>query len=336
MAEIERQPKPPSVTAREIAKRIFRHENAVLAGILIALVAGLAAMTRGLTVSRENVTNIMLQSSARGMASIGQAFVILTGNIDIAVGGMALVSAVLGSAMMTSRLWQNIAGAPVPMGVGVLVMLLAGCGLGMFNALFVSRLRVPSLIVTLAMWRMSFGGAYQISAGNTIIELPRSLAFFGQGYIAGVPVSVIMFVAVAAVAYFILYHTTYGRSVYAVGGNPVSAWLSGITVPRVIFSVFVISGFLAALAAVITTSRCLTASMVTLKGLEIDSIAAVCIGGVSLFGGRGSLIGVIIGVIIIGVINNGMNVLGVEASFQELAKGAIILSAVTIDVIRRR
>lgn len=336
MAEIIKRPKPVTATAKDIAKRIYRHENAVLSMILMALIGGLAAMTDGLTVTRANVTNILLQSSARGVASIGQAFVILMAGIDVAVGGMAVLCAVLGACLMTSVERMNIAGGPVPMAAAIPIMLLAGLGMGAMNGVFVSRFRVPALIVTLAMWRMANGGAYQISRGNTIFDLPRSLALFGQGYVGGVPVSVIIFAAVGVVAYFVLYRTTYGRAVYAIGGNPTAAWLSGINVKNIQFSVFVISGFLAAFAALITMSRTLTASMVTLRGLEINSIAAVCIGGVSLAGGRGTLIGVIIGVIIIGVINNGMNILGVGPAFQDLVRGAIILTAVTIDYTRRR
>lgn len=324
-----------SVRARKIARRIFRHENAALLLVLIVLSATLAGLTNGLTLSRDNINNVLLQSSSRGVASIGQAFVILTGGIDVSVGGIALLTANLGVALMTAGR-QNIVGGAVPIALGVLVMALAGVGIGLTNGFFVSRLRVPALIVTIAMWRIVWGGTWQIAGGNTITGVPRAFAFLGQGYLAGVPMSVVLFTVLAVLAYFVLYYTSFGRSVYAVGGNPVAAWLSGIRASNIVLAVYGISGFTAALAATITASRTLTASMVTLLGLELDTIAIVCIGGISLAGGRGNLIGVIIGTIILGVINNGMNILGVDPSFQDLIKGAIILAAVTIDVVRRR
>ncbi|MBA7691480.1 Ribose import permease protein RbsC [subsurface metagenome] len=137
-------------------------------------------------------------------------------------------------------------------------------------------------------------------------------------------------------AYFILNHTIFGRSVYAVGGNPISAWLSGINVKNVLFLVLVISGLLGALAGLVIMSRTMVAGMLTGRGLELDAIAAVLIGGVSLAGGRGNLIGVVIGALIIGVINNGMNIIAVGPAYDDLVKGGIILAAVAVDVRRRR
>jgi ribose transport system permease protein len=218
----------------------------------------------------------------------------------------------------------------------VAAMLFLGLGIGIFNGWAVSRLRMPALIVTLAIWQMCRGGAYQMTRGWTILELPRSLTFFGQANITGVPVAVIIFIAVIAVSYLTLNHTSYGRSIYAVGGNPSSAWLSGLKVPNLILSVYGISGILAALAGLITLSRSMAGSMNTAMGLELDSIAAVVIGGVSLSGGRGNMIGVLLGVLTLGVINNGMNVYGLDPSLQNLVKGAIIFSAVAVDIFRRR
>jgi len=192
------------------------------------------------------------------------------------------------------------------------------------------------LIVTLGMWQITRGAALRVTKGWDISGLPEGLAFFGQGHIAGAPVPVIIFAVSIVIAYFVLNHTTFGRSVYAVGGNPVSAWLSGMNVKNILFSVYVISGFTAALAGIILTSRAMTASLFTASNLELDSIASVVIGGVSLFGGRGSLIGVLIGVMIIGVINNGLNLLGVPHGITDMVRGGVIVTAVAIDVLRRR
>ena len=231
---------------------------------------------------------------------------------------------------------MNVIGAPVALGVAILIMIFAGLGIGAVNGAGVSRLRMPALIVTLAMWQISTGAAFSVSQGVSVGFQPESLAFFGKGTIAGVPVPVYIFVAVAVIVYFVLNYTTFGRSVYAVGGNPVSAWLSGINVKNILFAVYAISGFLAGLAAVIMSARAMGSSMSSLYGLELDSIAAVVVGGVSLFGGRGTLIGVVIGAIIIGIINNGMSLIGAGPAVIGIVKGSIIIGAVAVDYIRRR
>jgi len=328
MTEEEIVAKQKPSRAREVLTRILRHENGVLAIILVALIAGLAVMTRGRTITRGNITNIWLQSSSRGIASMGQAFVILTGGIDVSIGGIALMAAILGASLTTGRTGFPIGAVPV--------MLLLGLGIGALNGALVSRVPMPALIVTLAMWQIATGGAYLVCRGRTIRRLAESMNFFGGGNIAGVPVPVIIFIAVAVVAYFVLNHTTFGRSVYAVGGNPVSAWLSGINAKNILFSVYVISGFLAALAGLILMSRVMAGGMNTVIGLELDSIAAVCIGGVSLAGGRGTVIGAVLGVMILGIINNGMNVFALDYAYQDIAKGVIIITAVAVDYIRRR
>lgn len=326
MAEIvERKPRD---IAKDIAQRFFRHENAVLLGILVIMMAVMAVITKGLTVTQNNITNIWLQSSMRGIASMGQLFVILTAGIDVSVGGIALTAAILGAKLMTGQAdisWIAIA-----------AMLGVGAGIGAFNGSMVSRVGMPALIVTLGMWQVTNGISYLLCRGQTILNLPPPLNFFGGAYLAGVPLPVIIFIMVAVIAYFVLNHTTFGRSVYAVGGNPISAWLSGINVKNILFSVFVISGFLAALAGFVMMSRVMIGGLTTVVGLELDSIAAVCIGGVSLMGGRGTVIGVLIGVLILGVINNGMNVFAVSPAYQDVVKGSVIIAAVAVDYMRRR
>jgi ribose/xylose/arabinose/galactoside ABC-type transport system permease subunit len=336
MAEVVGKPESPSARARDVARRLFRHENAALLVVLIALIAGMGAVTKGATLGRANMMNVLLQSAVTGVAAIGQAFVILTGGIDLSVGGMGLMSGILGATMMTEAPHLNIVGHPVSVYTAIPIMLVVATGWGAINGSAVSRLGMPALIVTLAMWEITKGVAFQVSGGYSITQMPEALVWFGSGTIAGVPVPVIAFIAVAVIAYFILSHTPFGRSVYAVGGNPVSAWLSGINVKRIIFSVYVIAGFLAGMAGVIMTARVMSASMRTLQGLELNTIAAVCIGGVSLMGGIGSIIGVVIGILIIGVINNGMSVLGAGPAVQGIVKGVIIFTAVAIDYVRHR
>ncbi len=317
------------------ARRYLGHENAVLVLVLIAVIVSLSIATKGVTSTPENMMNILLQSSIRGIAAIGQAFVILAGGIDISVGGIGLFCSILGAEMMTQTP-TNIVGHPVAIGTGIAAMLAAGTGWGALNGLAVSRIGMPALIVTLAVWQVTTGFGFQISDGIPVTDLSPNLAFIGSGEVAGVPVAVIIFIAVFAIAYFVLNHTTFGHSIYATGGNVTSAWLSGIKVKDILFSVFAISGFLAGLSGVIMTSRTMSASMKSLLNLEMDSIAAATVGGISLSGGKGSLIGVLLGVLLIGVVNNGMSVLGEESGIQRILLGVIIFVAVAIDFLRRR
>ena len=345
MAEAERKLIPSRGHVGEVAKRIFRHETMVLALVLAGLIVAVAGITKGKSVSAGNMINVLVQSSARGMAAIGQTFVVLTAGIDLTPTGLALMAIMVGALMMSRG--GEVGGLPLytgpalPLGLGLLIMLGIGVGVGAANGSLVSRVGVPPLIATLAMWQMTFGFATILmmsrrDAGFGISGLPKGLAFFGLGHIGVVPLPVIIFAVSMVVAYFILNHTPFGRSIYAVGGNPASAWLSGIKARDVVFWVYVISGFTTILAGIIIMSRAMSASLLTVVGLELDSIAAVCVGGVSLAGGTGSIIGTLIGVLIIGVINNGLNLISVAAGVRDAVKGGIIVTAVAINTLRRR
>jgi ribose/xylose/arabinose/galactoside ABC-type transport system permease subunit len=296
MAEAERK-EPVNFTTKNVFQRLFKNESAVLLFVLIALIGGMGRVTRGLSIRGNNMKNLLLQSSISGVSAIGQAFVILSAGIDISVAGMGFLSATIGSTVMTGNEWQNIASYPFPIYAAIPIMLLVGTCIGLVNGTLVSQISMPSIIVTLGMWRVTWGLGYQIGGGESIYNLPRALEWVGAGKIAGVPVPIIIFVAVAVAAYFVLHYTHFGRSVYASGGNPASAWLAGINVRNTQLIVFIISGFLAGLAAVVVTSRVMLTSPRTLEGLELETIAAVVVGGVSLMGGKGSIIGVIIGVL---------------------------------------
>lgn len=336
MTEIAEKPKPFSDTVKDIAKRFFRHENSILFIVLVALIGGMGGVTHGKSIATVNMRNVLIQSSTRGVAAIGQAFVILTAGIDISVEGAGLSAAVLGSVLMTTDMRLNVINHAVSIPVGLLAMVMLGAGWGLINGLLVSRIGMPPLIVTLGMWQIATGFAFRICRGFTIYGLPAGLAFFGQSTIAGLPVPIIIFIAVAVVSYFVLSYTSYGRSVYAVGGNPISAWLCGISVRNVRFSVYIISGFLAGLAAIIMTGRAVSASMASLGGLALDSIAAATVGGVSLAGGAGNIIGVVIGTLIIGVLNNALSILGASPAMVGIVRGVVIITAVAVDFVRRR
>ncbi|MFC2024303.1 ABC transporter permease [Chloroflexota bacterium] len=321
---------------QQFVKRVSRQENAIHIIITLVLVISLAAISKGRTITPSNIRNVFLQSSIRGVAAVGQAFAILTGNFDLSVGGVATTTALLGAATLTSKVEYNILSAPLGISAGIALMLSYGLGVGIVNGLSISRLRMSSVIVTLATWQITNGIAYQIGRGKSIGGLPQSLAFIGQGDIAGVAVPLVIFIIAAISAYFILNHTVFGKSIYAVGGNPLNAYLCGIDIRKYILSAFLISGFLASLAGIMSMTRAMTGSLQVARGLELDSIASVVVGGVSLAGGRGTLIGVVFGVMIMGIINNGMIITGLYPPLQEMVKGLIIISAVAADTMRSR
>ena len=321
----------------ETSKRISRHENIVLGYVLIALIGIFGAISKGLTLGYENAINILLQSSIRGIVAVGQAFVILTAGIDLSVAGVGLLCSTIGASLMTSNPELSIVAHPYSIYSAIPIMVLMGTGLGAANGLAVSRLGLPALIVTLAIWRITEGASFAVAEGDAIGDLPQTFSLWGGEVSVGViPIPVIIFVVVCVVAYIVLQYTRFGRAIYAVGGSPTSSWLSGINVKMIQFSVYTISGFLAGLGSVIYTARFMSASMWTMVRYELETIAAVVIGGVSLMGGRGNIIGVALGVFIIGVIYNGMFVLGEGRAEINILTGAIMFIAVAIDVIRRR
>ena len=307
------------------ARYLVRHENGILAIILAILVVVTAVITKGKSVSLRNLENVLFQVSTRGIASVGQLLVILTGGIDLAIGGLATLCLVL-SGILTIGLHS----APMAIGGIIAVMLLVGIGVGGVNGLSVSRLGMPALIVTLAVWRVTYGISLYVTGVQGMIPVSSPvLQFLGR-------LTPAVFIAVIVAAYILLHYSTFGRSIYATGGNPTSAWLSGIKVKNILLYVYLISGFLAGLSSVLILGRNMASSVQGAGALELDTIAAVCIGGVSLAGGRGSLIGVLLGVIVLGVINNALNLVGVSVYTQEVVKGFLIIGAVAGDTLRRR
>jgi ribose/xylose/arabinose/galactoside ABC-type transport system permease subunit len=317
-----------------ILLQALRQENIGRLAALIVLVIGFGLLTDGLTYSYRGITNILLQSSVVGLAAIGQTFVMLTGSIDISLYGIGVLVSVLGASTMTSRFDLNVVGTPLPIGVGLLLMIAIGLAMGAVNGLLVTRLRVPSLIATLGTWQIGYGLAQLFGGGFTITGLPPALSVFGQASFAGISIPVLEMFLLFSLAYYILHHTTFGRAVYAVGGNPMSAHLSGLKIERILLLVFMISGLMVSLAAISIEGRLMSVSMRTLSGLQLDSIAAVAIGGVSVHGGRGSIIGVLLGTLILAVVDSGLGGMGVGTDIQNTVKGAIIVLAVSLEFFR--
>lgn len=313
---------------RRIGRAILKYDIGVLAISTAVVIGAFGVLSKGATLTTRNMLYVVVQSTSRGIVAVGQALVILTGGIDLSVGGVATFCIGITALMITGT-----TGFPV---AGLILMALLGASVGVVNGLAVSRIGMPPLIVTFASWIIFDGLCMYVTKGYAITGLPGGLRIFGQGNIGGIPIAVGIFTGVYLIAYFVLNYTRFGRSVYAVGGNPISAWLAGINVRRIQLSVYILSGLCAALAGLIILSRTMVATQIAAYGLELDSIASAAIGGVSLMGGRGNIIGVLLGTLVIGILRNGMSILAIHAAWQRIVTGIIIFVAVAFDYRRRR
>ena len=283
-----------------------------------------------------NITNIFKQTAANGMLSIGMFLVILTAGIDLSVGS------VLALGMMTLAV-ANASGVPWP--VVIVLSPLMGMLAGFVNGLGITKLRMPHpFIMTLGMLFMARGGANLISGGVPYSGLPDPVRFLGSariylGEVDGVklnlPVVFLVTIAVYFIFWVLLEHTVFGRRIYAIGGNPQAARVSGINVDRVLIAVYTLCGLMAGVAGLIMAGRTNSGFPNAGMGMELEAIAAVIIGGASFFGGRGHVLGIFGGVIIMGLIKNGLNLNDVSSFWQQILIGAIIVLAVYIDVLRR-
>ncbi|QBP42654.1 ABC transporter permease [Paenisporosarcina antarctica] len=275
--------------------------------------------------SMYNILNIFRQVSINGLIAFGMTFVILTGGIDLSVGAILGLSGMILGLLIASG---------TPDIIAIPAVLIIGALLGLFNGFFISKVKLQAFIVTLATMTMFRGVTMIMSDGIPAMGITANspiLDFFSQGSVMGIPFPMIIFIVVLIILLIVLQNTVFGRGVYAIGGNEEVARLSSMPTNRIKTMVYVISGAMSALAGVILTSRLSSSQPTAGMGFELDAIAAVVIGGTSLAGGKGRLFGTFIGVLIIGVLNNGLNIIGVSAFFQQFIKGLVILLAVLLD-----
>ncbi|MEN3032760.1 ABC transporter permease [Chromobacterium amazonense] len=290
---------------------------------LVLVAVGLSVMSPDfLTVN--NLLNVMRQVSINALIAFGMTLVILLGGIDLSVGSILALSSVLTATLLRAGVDPLLA---------TLLGILAGAAMGLFNGLVISKGKVAPFIATLASMTILRGLALVFSNGSPITGFDSELfSMLGGGYVAGlVPVPVVWMLILFAGFWFLLKKTVFGRHVYATGGNEEAARLSGVKVDRVKLWVYTSSGAMAAMAGVVLTSRLNSAQPTAGTGYELDAIAAVVLGGTSLSGGRGWIFGTLIGALLIGVLNNGLNLLGVSSFYQQVIKGAVILLAVLLD-----
>lgn len=273
-----------------------------------------------------NLINVARQITMVAILGIGMTFVILSGGIDLSVGSIVALVGCLTTGFMVS-------GMPVP--VAIVAGLFIGAALGMINGLVTTYGKIPSFIVTLGMMTVARGFALVYTDGYPITKLPESFSFIGRGYIGPIPVPVVIMILCFVIGYIVLRYFRFGRDVYALGGNEEAARLSGIKTNRVKVAVFLISGLTAAIAGIILASRLNSGQPSAGASMELDAIAAVVIGGTSFSGGKGSILGTLVGAMIMGVISNGLNLLGVSSYWQMITIGFIIVVAVWIDQFRK-
>lgn len=309
-------------------RRWFSKEWLIAQKSLIALIVLIAVVSalNPYFFTVDNLLNILRQTSVNAIIAVGMTLVILTAGIDLSVGSVLALCGAFAASMVSMELSIFIT---LP------AILLAGFALGSLSGLIVAKGRVQAFIATLVTMTLLRGVTMVYTEGRPIstgfTDAGDIFAWFGTGYVFGIPVPVWLMAMTFLGAWYLLNHTRFGRYIYAVGGNEAAARLSGINVARVKIGVYAICGMLSALAAIIVTSRLSSAQPTAGTTYELDAIAAVVLGGTSLAGGKGAIMGTLIGALIIGFLNNALNLLDVSSYYQMIAKATVILLAVLVD-----
>jgi ribose transport system permease protein len=276
--------------------------------------------------TQTNLDTIASTIAIVGITAIGMTLVLISGGVDISVGSVAALAGVV-----TSLLWLQYG---LPLGVSTVLGFLAGGVVGLLNGLIVTYLKINPLIATLATFSIIRGLAFVLSEGQTNLLSNPAFNFIGRGSILGIPFSLLVMLCLYAVFGFILRYTAFGRNLYAIGGSPQASRLAGLAVTRHLIIVYVISGLLAAFSGIINVSQLASSAPRAAVGLEFTVITAVVLGGTSLAGGKGTLVGTLIGVIILRTLDNGLVLMQVSSFYQDVARGLVLILAVGFDQIR--
>ncbi|WP_276121460.1 MULTISPECIES: ABC transporter permease [Pararhizobium] len=321
--------KPANSWLNSDRRRLIIQEYGIFLAFL--LLAVILSLSNEYFLTPGNISNVLLQTSINGVLAIGMTFVILTRGIDLSVGSVVALAGIVSASFATTSATAGIAGGPYPFYVALAIGILVGLACGALVGLIVSRFAVPAFVATLGMLSAARGMTLIYGGGKPVPALTSEFRWLGTGNILGIPMPVILLAIVFAISWWVLTRTRYGRYIYAVGGNPHAAKTSGINVTRMKFSVYMISGSLSGLAGMMLSAR--TGSALPQAGIayELDAIAAVVIGGTSLSGGVGRVTGTLIGALIIGVMNNGLDLMGIQSYYQQVLKGALIVGAVMLD-----
>jgi ribose transport system permease protein len=275
-----------------------------------------------------NLMNIAVQTSIIAIIAIGMTFVILTAGIDLSVGSVVALCGALAAGLAVRQELGTF--------VGIGLALLAGAAVGILNGLLIVKGKMPPFVATLSTLAIARGLTLVYTEGRPISGIDERFTFLGSGEILGIATPVIILAIVFVVAYIVLRSTRFGNYVYATGGNEEVSRLAGVRTSIITLSVYIISGFLAALGGVLLVARLWSAQPNAAVGLELDAIAAPVLGGVSLFGGVGNVTGALVGAFILGILSNGLNLMGVPSFWQQVIKGVVLILAVMLDVLTKR
>lgn len=290
--------------------------------ILLFVIVFFSIMSQSFMTSR-NILNICRQVSMIGICSVGMTMVLLTGGIDISVGSIIALSGVVAAKLIAENMWPIFPAMVVGVVIGVI------CGI--ISGVMVAKFDVPALIATLAMQSIARGIAFILTQGIPVYGLPEQIRVLGQGYFLNIPIPVYIMVLMFFIGWWLLEQTTFGRYVYAIGGNEEVARLSGINVMMRKLQIYAFSGFFAGLSGIIMLSRVNSGQPNTSEGFEMDVITAAVLGGVSVAGGQGKIVNVIAGVLIMGMLGNGMTLMNLDEYWQWVTRGAVLLFAVAFD-----
>jgi ribose transport system permease protein len=319
----------PRSTVKRLLQRFMRESGVALA--LILLVLGFAVLSP-LFLTANNISNIFTQIAINVILAVGMTFVILVGGIDLSVGSvMAFCAVVAGTVMKMPNLSVEMS-----IVLALICAMLVGAGCGLFNGIVSAWWGVPSFIVTLGMLNIARGAALQWTDARSIYEFPNEFNDFGTASFAGMPYIFLVALALVAVGWFVLTRTVFGRLIYAIGNNEEAVRLAGHNVLLYKIGAFVICGATVGIGAIIYMTRLTVASPILGIGFELNAIAAVIIGGTSLNGGRGSIFGTLLGACIIGVLANGLILIGVGDFVRQIITGVVIILAVVVDAYRMR
>jgi len=296
--------------------------------IVLCILLGIARPATFLTLS--NLTTVLSQVSVNAIVVIGMTFILLTGGIDISVGSVAAFTSLVTAIVLVkdNPFKGNVA-------VALIAGIAVGALIGVISGFLVNKVKLQPFIVTLSMMTIFRGATMVVSQGNPVSPLGDAFSYIGVKYLGPVPINVLIMIVLYAIAFYILEYTRFGRHVYATGSNSEASRLSGINITKIILCVYMTCAVTASIAGMIMASRVNSATPTAGAGAELDAIAAAVIGGVSLTGGKGNVLGALIGAFIIGVLNNGLVLLGIDVYWTQVVKGVIILFAVVVDMVSK-
>ncbi len=306
--------------------KIFSIENIGIYFFLFAIIVFFSLMTRAF-LTFDNFIIILRQISIIGICAFGETFVVIAGGIDLSVGSIVALSGVIAASLAK---FMNV---PVP--IAFLAGIAAGSICGLLNGILTTKVKIPPIIVTLGTLTIIRGLAFIIVGGHTVFGMPVSYRALGRSYIGFIPIPVLILIIVFIAFFGILNKLSFGRYVYALGSNEEAAVISGVNVNKTKTLVFVLCGLMAGIGGAILSSRLDSGQASTAQGLELDVLTAVVLGGVSIAGGKGRLENVFVGVLIIGILANGMILLNVQHFYQLVIKGSVLLLAVGLDTVRK-